>query len=125
MADYTILANSVKENRSDVIIEFPVPAGNNTAGIAWRSVVAELRAVEQASPDSVVTSNPRRVSDAAYVGLLDAGSVMEIPLSVGYDANLNNAGKLAVLDAAVTAKVSEFTAGFGSTYRFYGTTRTV
>ncbi len=125
MADYTILANSVKENRSDVVIEFPVPAGSNTASVPWQTVVAELRAVGQASPDAAVTSNPRKVSDGPYVASLDAGQIIEVALSVEYDANLTNGQKVAVLDAAVVQRVSGFTAEFASTYEFYGTVRTI
>ncbi len=128
MADYTILANSVKENRSDVVIEFPVPGGSNSATPtkrSWQSIVAEVRAVEQASPDATVTSNPRKVSDGPYVASLDAGQIIEVALSVEYDANLTNAEKVAVLDAAVAERVSGFTAEFASTYEFYGTVRTI
>lgn len=123
MADYTILRNSEKRNRSDVVIEFPVPGGSNTAGVAWQTVVAELRAVEQS--DAQVTANPRKLMDGSYVASLDAGQIVEVALSVKYDANLTNAEKVAVLDAAVTVKVAEFTAEFANLYEFYGTERTV
>ncbi len=125
MATYTVLVNSELQNRSDLVIEYAVLAGSNAAGVAWQTVVAELRAVEQTSPDAQPTSNPRKTTDAAYIASLDAGSVLEIPLSVEYDANLSNGAKVAVLDAAATDKVSAFIAAFSSLYEFYGTVRTI
>ncbi len=118
MAAYTIIANSAKSNSSTVVIEFPVPAGNNAAGVPWRTVVAELR-------DQVGSVNPRKVSDTGYVGSLDAGAVMEIEHTVEYDAGLSNAAKVAVLDAAVADRVAEFTTDFAALYEFYGTERNV
>ena len=116
MAVYTILANSVKGNSSSVVIEFPVPAGDNTAGVSWRSVVAELRS----ESGSV---NPRKATDMTHVAALDAGSVMELQLTVEYDAGLSDAAKLAFLDAAVAEKVAEFTKEFAALYKFYGKVR--
>ncbi len=126
MAVYMILRNSEKRNRSEVVIEFPVPAGNNTAvpdAVAWADIVAEVRAVEQASPDAAVTINPRKLSDGPYVASLDTGQIVEVALNVEYDANLSNGQKVAVLDDAVEAKVTEFTNDFGNLYEFYGTVR--
>ena len=122
MADYTILRNSEKDNRSDVIIEFPVPATSNTAGVGWQTVVAEIRAAEVDGP---VTANPRKVDTVAYVAQLDAGELVEVPLSVEYNANLTDGQKVAVLDAAVAARVAAYTTEFVSLYNFYGTERTV
>jgi hypothetical protein len=123
MADYTILSNSVKQNRSEVVIEFTVPGGSNTAGVGWQTVVAELRAQEQASPDAAVTVNPRKLTDGPYVASLDAGQIVELALTVEYDANLTNGQKVAVLDVAVADKVTKFTNDFGNLYEFYGTVR--
>ncbi len=121
MATYTILRNSVKNNRSDVIIEFPVPTTSNDAGLGWRSVIAGVRAA-----DGVAGSvNPLKASNASHVADLDAGRIIEIPLTVEYDAKMSNTQKVAVLDVAVIEKVASFTSEFGSLYRFYGTTRTV
>ena len=125
MAVYTILANSAKNNRSTVVIEFPVPTGDNTAGVAWRDIVKELRtetgvAELRNEPGSV---NPRKASDTAHITALDAGSVIELQLTVDYDAGLTNTEKVAVLDAAVAAKVTEFTVEFANLYQFYGTER--
>ena len=120
MATYTVLRNSEKRNRSDVVIEFDVPSGSNTAGVPWQTVVAELRA---ASPNATV--NPRKLADGPYWESLDAGQIVEVSLSVEYDANLSNGAKVVVLDAAVVAKVAEFTVEFASLYEFYGTERPV
>ncbi len=70
-----------------------------------------------------MTVNPRKLSDATHVASLDAGQIVEVSLSVEYDANLNNGQKVAVLDVAVEAKVTEFTNDFGNLYEFYGTVR--
>ncbi len=124
MADYTILRNSVKNNSSDVIIEFPVPGTKNSATPtkrSWQSIVAEVR-VEAGESG---TRNPRKATDVAHIAALDAGQVVEVPLTVEYDGNSSNTAKLAVIDAAVTAKVSSFTSEFVSLYRFYGTVRTI
>ena len=125
MATYTVLENAAKSNRSNVVVEFDVPVGDNSANVAWRAIVAELRAVEQATPDAIATVNPRKLGHTAYLASLDAGQIVEVPLSVEYNANLSNAAKVAVLDAAVAAKVTEFTSEFASLYEFYGTERTV
>jgi len=124
VADYTILRNSEKKNRSDVVIEFPVPATLNDAGVAWRDVVAELRAVAQAVTDAEPTMNPRKVGDGVYLAQLDAGELIELSLSVEYDAGLSNAAKVAVLDSAVSDRVAEYTVTFADLYEFYGTDRT-
>ena len=42
MAEYTILANSAKNNSSTVVIEFQVPGGSNSASVPWQTIVAEL-----------------------------------------------------------------------------------
>ena len=118
MATYTVLANSAKENRSTVVIEFDVPVGDNSAGVAWRTVVAEVR-----TEDGSV--NPREQANTAHLALLDAGEIVEITLTVEYDAGLSDAGKVAVLDTAVAEKVAEFTSEFAALYKFYGTVRTV
>ena len=116
MAVYTILANSSKNNRSTVVIEFEVPVGDNTAGVSWQDIVAELR-------DESGSVNPRKVADTAHITALDAGSVMELQLTVDYDAGLTNTEKVAVLDAAVAEKVTGFTTEFANLYQFYGTER--
>ena len=123
MATYTVLRNSEKRNRSDVVIEFPVPSGDNSAipdAVAWTAIVAEVRAVEQATPDATATVNPRKQGHTAYLASLDAGQIVEVPLSVEYDANLTNGEKVTILDAAVDAKVTEFTSEFAALYEFYG-----
>lgn len=113
MAVYTILTNAAKSNRSDVIIEFPVPASDNTVGVPWQTIVAELR-------DEAGSVNPRKLGDAAYLAKLDAGEVYELALSVEYDAGLTDGEKLALLNAAVAEKVAEFTTEFAALYEFYG-----
>ena len=121
MADYTILRNSDEDNRSTVVIEFPVPATSNTALVPWQTIVAEVRA---ASGDTS-TRNPRKVDDSVYVAQLDAGEIVELGLTVEYNANATDVAKLAVIDAAVTSEVASFTADFAAEYEFYGTERTV
>ena len=116
MAEYTILANSAKNNRSTVVIEFPVPGGSNSASVPWQTIVAELRD----EPGSV---NPRKAFNMTHIASLDAGSVMELQLTVDYDAGMSNGEKVTVLDAAVAAKVTEFTVEFANLYQFYGTER--
>ena len=116
MATYTVVANAAKSNSSAVVIEFRVPAGSNVAGVPWQTVVAELR-------DTAGTVNPRKASDTAHIGLLDAGAVIEIQHTVTYDARLVNSGKVAVLDAAVAARAAEFSSAFTALYEFYGTER--
>ena len=118
MAVYTILENAAKENRSTVVIEFDVPTGSNSANVPWRTVVAEVRTEDG-------TVNPRKQADTPHAVLLDAGEIVEITLTVEYDAGLSDAGKVAVLDAAVAEKVAEFTSEFAALYAFYGTVRTV
>ena len=125
MAVYTILANSAKNNRSTVVIEFPVPAGDNVAGVPWRTIVAELRTeagvVELRTEAG--SANPHKASNPAHVALLDAGEVMEIMLTVDYNAKLSDDEKFAVLDAAVAEKIAKFKTEFAALYKFYGEVR--
>ena len=119
---YTILTSAALSNRSDVVIEFDVPTGSNSAvpPVSWRDIVAEVRAV-----DSPVTINPRKLGDAAYLIKLDAGEIYELTLTVEYDANSLNAEKLAVIDDAVIEKVDKYKVEFKVLYEFYGHVRTV
>ncbi len=122
MADYTVIRNSEKDNRSDVVIEYVVPAtGDNSAGLQWRAIVAEVRA---ASEDVGSTLNPRKRTDSVHIAQLDNGELVELSLSVEYDAELGLAAKAAVLDSAVAARVAEFASEFASLYAFYGLVRT-
>ena len=125
MAVYTILANSAKNNRSTVVIEFEVPVGDNTAGVAWRDIVKELRTEAGVAElrTEAGSANPHKASNPAHVALLDAGEVMEIMLTVDYDAKLSDDEKFAVLDAAVAEKVTAFNTEFLALHKFYGTER--
>jgi len=121
MATYTILRNSKKNNSSDIVIEFTVPGGNNSANIPWRTIVSQVRA----DAGQTGSQNTLKAGNAAHVTKLDAGQIVEIQLTVKYDANALVADKVAALDAAATAKIAEFTSEFGSLYQFYGTERTI
>lgn len=121
MADYTILRNSDEDNRSSVVIEFPVPGTSNTASVPWQTIVAEVRAANGVSG----TVNPRKAGDSLYITSLDVGEAVELNLRVEYDANLSDGEKLSVIDAAVAAEVAEFSAVFAAEYEFYGIARTV
>ena len=125
MAVYTILTNAALSNSSTVVIEFPVPAGNNTAGVPWRTIVKELRTEARVGElrTEVGSANPHKASNLAHVALLDAGEVMEIMLTVAYDAKLSDDEKFALLDAAVEAEVARFNIEFKALHKFYGTER--
>ena len=120
---YTILTSAAQSNRSDIVIEFDISTGSNSAdpSVSWRDIVAGLRAADP----SVGTANSRRLGDGAYLTRLDSGEVYELALSVEYDANSSDAEKLAVIDAAVTKKVEEYKIEFKVLYEFYGYVRTV
>ena len=113
MATYTILTNSPSNNSSTVVIDFPVPNGSNDAGVPWQSVVAELRT------DSG-SINPRKEFEVAHVASLDAGEVIEIELTVEYNAKLPNDQKIAILNSAVNDEIERFTAEFSILNKFYG-----
>ena len=118
MAIYTILTNAALSNRSNVVVEFDVPTGSNSASVPWRTIVAEVRTEDG-------TVNLRKQADTAHLALLDSGAIVEITLTVEYDANKSDAEKVAVIDAAVVEKVAKFTSEFAALYKFYGTVRTV
>jgi hypothetical protein len=120
MADYTIIRTAAFNNRSDVVAEFESPIGDNAAGIAWEDAVAEVRLEEQS-----MSINPRKVGDQAYLVQLAQGKIIELGLSVSYDANLPDADKLLIIDAAVVDAIAIFSAEFTNIYNFYGTERTV
>ena len=125
MAVYTILTNAALSNSSTVVIEFPVPVGNNIADVPWRTIVAELRTeaggVELRTEAG--SANPHKASNPAHVALLDAGTIMEIQLTVAYDAKLSDDEKFALLDSAVEAEVARFDIEFIALHKFYGTER--
>ena len=125
MAVYTILTNAALSNSSTVVIEFPVPVGDNTAGVPWRTIVKELRTEAGVAElrTEARSANPHKASNPAHVALLDAGKVMEIMLTVAYDAKLSDDEKFAVLDAAVEAEVVRFDIEFKALHKFYGTER--
>ena len=123
MATYTIIETSRLRNRSEVVIEFDVPSsGVNAAGVQWRDIYAETRSFGGNEGTSV---NPRKFGSAAHLNKLDSGAVVEIPLSVEYNADLPDADKELVIDAAAAARVANFEADFQEIYRFYGVERTV
>ena len=123
MTDYTIISNSRHRHTASVIAEYDVPGtGTNAASIQWRTIVADLRAFNGQTGQ---TNNPVKKDNAAYVGQLDAGEKVELTLSVEYDAASTNAEKVAVIDAAVTARIAGYVNEFQNRYEFYGTERTV
>ena len=123
MATYTIIKTTTLRNRSDIIIEFDVPAaGVNNAGVQWRNVFAEIRAYEERAGTSV---NPRKQGLQAHINRLDNGTIVELSLSVSYNANLPDADKELFIDAAAAAEVANYETEFQNIYEFYGTERTV
>ena len=123
MSTYTVIRNSDLKNTAQVVVEYDVPAtGTNNAGIQWRDIVADLR---DYNLETGTTVNPTKRNDTVYVGLLDTGAKLEVSLTVEYTANLNNAQKAAVIDAAVAAKIADYAVEFQNVYEFYGTERTV
>lgn len=122
MSDYTVLEQATQSNRATVVIEYAVPGGNNTAGLAWSTVVAETRS---ARGETGTTVNPRKTADAAHLAALDAGTIVEVVTSFEYNAYLSDAAKAAALDGFVAGRIAEYVNEFAARFRFYGTVRTV
>lgn len=130
MTDYTVIRNSVFRNRSDVVLEVVIPSApsdQNAAGERWTDVISGLRA---ANGQTGTTENPYKTSDVAHINNLDAGEIVEASISVSYNANLTEAEKDAIVDAAVQTRAAELWVGDGTgelekLYQFAGKTRTV
>lgn len=123
MADYYVIRQDDRNETISVIIHFPVPGGSNDAiptPRTWQSIVAELRADAGEADTSQIPW-----ADVTMKAALDAGTLYELPFSFQDDGKLAPAVRATNLDAAVTARISEFSADFANIYRFYGTERTV
>lgn len=127
MADYYVVQQNDRGDTISVIIHFPVPAGNNDATPtpkAWQAIVAELRTAAGEAGSSQVPW-----ATAPMLAALDTGSVYELAHSFQDETDnvdtLTPAQRATNLDAAVQAKIAEFTEDFAEVYQFYGTERTV
>jgi hypothetical protein len=122
VADYTILETGTSNNWSQIVIVFPIAVTNNSVGVAWQEIVAELRTYRG---EIDTTMNPRRTGAAstAYRGNLDDGEIVELSERGDYDANAPIAEKLAVLDAVADAAVADYTVDFENRFNLYGLDR--
>ena len=118
--DYTILTQAPLENRVSAICEFAVPAGNNAAGVGWQAIVSATRALT----DQVGTTIKPGAS-AAHITALDDGSLIELSITVEYDAKLAAGAKLTEIESLLNAEMDQRIAEFTSRYRYAGKTGSV
>ncbi len=116
MAAFTVIRSSPLDNSVTAVWSYTVPGGNNSAGVAWSDVVAELRA---AAGEAGTSLNPR--ASAAHIAALDAGTFLERTTTAdGFSAKANNTTKLNQLKAAITADEAAFVTSFANEFKFYG-----
>lgn len=115
--DYMVLRQAVKENRVTAICTYAVPGTNNAAGIAWQTIVSQLRALDGETGTSL-----RPGGDIVN---LDLGALKEFSVTVEYDATLSNANKLTQIETLLDTEMTRLIADFASTYNFAGRTGSV
>ena len=125
MATWTVIRNSLTGDSVDVVIEFPIPAGANSAGVEWRRVVLELYNIRSDPGEFIPSINHRKYRDSNYTMKLLGGEVIELALTIPLTPSDTNAAKKATIETAVALKVTEFTAEFAQQYKFYGLTGVV
>lgn len=119
--DYHIISGNAKRDMLTVVIDYPVKTGTNAAGVAWTDAVAQTRLHRGETGTSLVPWK-----DATAIGLLDAGTVVELETTIRDDANKTRADRLAFCDTKVAARADRlYRQQITRILRYYGTTRSV
>ena len=112
---YYVLDGSPKGNRLRVAMHIAVPGGNNAAGTAWQTAVAEY----VISRDQGTISQVPGLSSGEQTKL-DTGQLLEQVDQVEDDANAPPLERKANVEAHVTARAAEVSAELANRLQHWG-----
>ena len=108
--------NSDGNGKYNAVLHTPVPAGNNSAGIPWSTVV-----INAGLAKTVLTvGNGAGQMTAVEKAEIDAGTTIELVAKLNVESG--GATSASILALANTA-ISEFKSGFSAEYKYYGYTQ--
>ena len=125
MSDIHVLDVGSKPDNARCAFHYTTPAGNNFAGVAWSEALIEYLDDQHQPQFSGDAREPSVVPDletddpTEYAAIV-AGTVYEIVTSVQFDANLTNAQKWALIQAAYTAEETEYESIMQERLNFWG-----
>lgn len=101
-----------------VVAHFAMPAGNNSAGVAWK---AAALAAGLTGTTVLPTGNGPGQIDSAELAQVQAGDVAEIVVSVLPESGgTNNATRQATVSAQIAVAVADAQADWQRRLRYYG-----
>ena len=119
MSDYHILSTTPETHEITAAFHFAVPAGNNAVGIPWRTARIQYK------PSPGTTVPWLAESFAEEYAAIQSGAVYEHVATIGVNANLSTAQKLALMDAAFTRLQSEILGELANVLKYWGYNRDV
>ncbi len=115
--EYKITTNADQENRISGFAYSVVPAGNNVAGVTWKTALVEYLT---ATPDLSVTSQAPSLPVSVTQTQLDSGDIYEWAFGVPVDANLSNGAKETEVQNFLTATEPTKISELQNRLRFWG-----
>jgi hypothetical protein len=97
-----------------IVVHFPVPEGNNSAGISWKSC---LLASHPPTPVLPVGIGPGTITQDEYDDIM-AGDVLEIVRTISVGTTPTNAAVVELADK----DIAEYLSGLASVLKYYGHT---
>ena len=110
--EYKITINADLENRISGFAYSVVPAGNNVAGITWKTALVEWL-------ESTVSKAPSLPASVTQTQL-DSGDSYEWPFGIPMDANLSVGAKETEVQNFLTAQESTVISTLQNRLRFWG-----
>ncbi len=114
--EYKITTNSDTENQIRGFAYSVVPAGNNVAGVTWKSAVSEWLASDILGTASKAPTLPAAVTQAQ----LDSGDMYEWRFTVPLDANLSAGAKETEVQTFLTNREPTVVTVLQNRLRFWG-----
>lgn len=113
------ILSSAGLNLYNVVVHAPVPAGNNTAGVSWKTAIAN----SGIQPASVLpTGNGPGQITTAEANQVTGGDLIEAPFQWGDDPAWDNPTRIADLNTRAGQAVAEVTARFRDQLKYFGYT---
>jgi len=102
-----------------LILHTATPAGNNSAGLTWKTVL--LAAGAAGTTSLTVGTGPGQIT-SAEAAQVTAGDVLEFRREIKFPTAGNNAAKVALLNEIVPGIIAEELARLQTVHKFYGFT---
>ena len=119
--NYYILAGNPKGTTVQVAFHVVVPGGNNAAGVAWQTAVAEYVAAQEGGTASLVPGLA-----AGEQTKLDAGQLVEYVEGRHFGGRLaSDADRKANVETYVANRAVEITVELGKILQYWGETGSV